>query len=124
MMRRILDRLGIKEKWRHQINYAIRNIDIGDGEDTRLWEDPDEFCRGFREEGVPHHDVMTIRVLLCEAKHVAYPHYDEILAEVHKLLFPHISHKELYKNDYDRWEWQTWNDPEEWGDYEEWMNDA
>lgn len=110
-MLRLLNWLGLK-RWKHTINYAVRNIEVGDGEQTRLWEDPDFFLEGFKEEGLSVEDMAAAAELINEPGN-----YDSLL----DLLLPHISHKGLYRRDWDRWEFMTWNDPDEWGTYEEWI---
>jgi len=100
------------EKWKHTINYALRCIEVGDGEQTRLWEDPDGFIEGFKEEGITDPDLLQELRDAIECK--------QLLGFVEDTLKKHISHRDLYENDWDRWEYQTWNDEEDWDKFEEW----
>lgn len=108
------------EEWKAMINYAIRNIEIGDGEQVRLGEDKEGFMSGFKEEGVSEEDLKVLDDLLWEDSG-----HNLLFEAITDILYPYMSHRWMYKYDYDRWEWRTWNDEDEFntGAYEEYMKD-
>lgn len=101
------------EKWKPITNYAVRNVEVGDGEQTRLWEDPEYFIEGFREEDVPWGIISMVESLIKQKD----------VDGIDEWLLPYISHKDLHEEDFDRWEYYTWNDLEDWENYEEWADE-
>ena len=104
------------ERWKQTIDYAVRNITTGDEEETRLFEDPNSYIKGFIEEGIPEELMDTIRTIL--AKLVAHytfntPYPDWRIREAHldailAILKHYMSHQELYDKDYGEWEDAFW----------------
>lgn len=107
----------VEKKWKNCVNYTVRNIEVGDGEETRIPEDKKFLMKCFKDEGVSKKDIVKLDKLIIENK------YDLEYDKMRKILLPYRSHKDLYNKDWARWEWQTWNDPDEWKSYEEWKED-
>jgi len=98
------------EKWNQITNYAVRCLEVGDGEQTRLWEDPEHFINGFRDELVPWGIVSTVESLIKKKE----------MDAINEYLLSYISHKAMHEEDQDRWEYQTWNGIEDWDKFDEW----
>jgi len=104
------------ERWKPTIDYAIRNLNVMDEEETRLIESNEamnNFLNGFAKERVPKHICETIKFILRKQRYfykhggdwkVQYALYHAVLV----LLEPFMSHAALYNTDYDAWEKAFW----------------
>lgn len=95
------------ERWKPAIDYALRNVDVMDDEQTRLLEDIDADCQVFCNEGMPATDAQALKEKLHQIK-------DQDLSDewdtVREMLLPWISHKDLYAQSSQKWEDAFWRD--------------
>ena len=101
------------ERWKHVIDYAVRNLTTMDEEETRLYENDEamnDYMKGFAEEGVSS-DVLGIIQLALKKLRKGYEHGHKSWQEqyaycgiIRGALEPYMSHQTLYYTDYAAWE--------------------
>jgi len=95
-----------KESWKENIDYAVRNITTGDEEETRLVEDPNAYIEGWKNEGVSPEDHRQLTKLLRAAVRRSEDgeDYSDLMQDILKILKKYMTHQNLYKRDYGKWE--------------------
>lgn len=104
------------ERWKDIVDYAVRNISVGDEEETRLFEteeDIQDYLAGFKAEGI-HPDIVDIIEVLLRKCLKWYTvgkeprEWNTIRLILLDLLKPYMSHRELYENNYPKWDYLFW----------------
>ena len=104
---------GKYERWKHVIDYAVRNLTTMDEEETRLYESDEamnDYLEGFKREGVHREVIDLIRSALKELRkgyEHGYRSWEVQLAmcgAICSALEPYMSHQNLYHKDYAAWE--------------------
>ena len=88
------------------VDYAVRNIMVGDEEESRLLDHKDDWLEAWKEEGVSDEDLKKLRNLMdginwnLYAMGVLQKHFDRIL----DILKYYISDKKLFDEDFEKWQ--------------------
>lgn len=96
------------------VDYAVRNIMVGDEEESRLLDRKEEWLKEWRDEGVSDEDLEKLRTLMdginwdLYAMGVLEKHFDRIL----DILKYYISDKELFEKDFEKWQEKKWKEDE------------
>ena len=114
---------GKYERWKHVIDYAVRNLTTMDEEETRLYESDEamnDYLEGFKREGVHREVIDLIRSTLKELRK-GYEHghrnWEVQLAmcgAIRGALEPYMTHQNLYLKDYGAWEDAFWKAQRRW----------
>ena len=88
------------------VDYAIRNIVVGDEEESRLLDHKEHWLEEWKKEGVSDEDLEKLKTLMeginwdLYAMGVLEKHFDRIL----NILKFYISDKELFEEDFEKWQ--------------------
>ena len=99
------------------IDYDVRNLNVMDGEETRLFE-TEESIKGrledYEVEGIPLDILDAIDIALHKLKKFMDKGQPDLWSDnalcdaVLAILEYYMSHHRLYEEDYDKWERQFW----------------
>ena len=81
------------------VDYAVRNIVVGDGEETRLWEDPHLAV----EDDLPEQVRSVFTLLAGTGQHVTRDEWNTNQTMIVGLLLPYISNRRLFFKDAGVW---------------------
>lgn len=91
-----------KEKWKPYIDLALRHIEVGDDEQTRIEENAWEYLNGWNKEGVSLKDYNRLWSLIYKSLGVQREKLN--FEKIHEVLKPYRSHKALYRKSFMEWE--------------------
>jgi hypothetical protein len=83
----------------NNVDYAIRNCTVGDEEQIRLWENPEDYV-----DNVPIEVRDQLRKLIVELE----AEKDGVEENIIELLMPYMSNRDVYEFDYPLWETLFW----------------
>lgn len=94
---------------KYAINYAYRNIEVGDEEETRLLYDIDDWIESFKREGMSEEDVEKIRTALnkIDKGNIDWRERATLLEKASNILSKYITAPKLAKSD-TIGDWDVW----------------